>query len=84
MMTLGKFRGMTAKLPDNTPMLSEDRCYQNSRPIVTTVIIVPANHSTGHYNRCGFEPDFGDDPERYGLSTEEHVQRNRITAVVFE
>ena len=77
-MTLGKFRTMTAELPDKTPILSEapDHCYGNAYPSVTTAIVLPQNQS--------FQPDFGDDPELYGFSTEAHVQRNRVPVVVFE
>jgi hypothetical protein len=78
MMTLGKFRQMTAELPDNTPMLSDapDHCYRNAYPGITTAIVVP--------NPCSFEPDYGNNPELYGLLTEEHVKRNRVAVVVFE
>ena len=81
MMTLGKFRKLTAELPDNTPMLSEapDHCYNNSYPSVTTGIVIPLSGS-----RVRIEPDSGDDPELYGLQTKQHVKRNRVTVVVFE
>lgn len=80
MMTLGKFRELTAKLPDKTPILSEafDHCYRNANPSVTTAIVIPQGRS------LNFEPDFGNNPELYGFSTEANVKRNRVTAVVFE
>ena len=72
--TLGEFRQLTAKLPGNTPLLTEalDHCYDEVNGYVTTAIALPDS----------FDPDYGDDPELYGLSTEGQVKLSRRTVVV--
>lgn len=77
MKTLGEFRKLTAKLPDNTRLLTDafDHRYREIGCCITTAI---ANI------RPDFDPDFGDEPELYGLETVEQVQKARRTVVVIE
>jgi len=80
MKTLGDFRKLTADLPDDTPLLTDapDHSYRVPGCSVTTAI----------YHICGwpapFEPDYGDDPELYGHTSEEEVRKNRRKVVVIE
>lgn len=72
--TLGEFRQLTANLPDNTRLLANARGhnYRDTGACVVTAIATPPD----------FEPDVGDNPDLYGLQTEEEVKRNRQTVVV--
>ncbi len=80
MRTLGEFRKLTADLPDETFLLTDapDHHYRRIGCSITTAVA----HVEGAH--LEWEPDYGDDPELYGLSTVEHVQKNRRTVVVIE
>lgn len=80
MRTLGDFRKLTADLPDDTWLLTDapDHHYRYIGCSITTAIACVVGGS------LEWEPDYGDEPELYGLSTVERVQKNRRTAVVIE
>ena len=80
MKTLGDFRKLTADLPDDTPLLTDapDHSYREPGCSVTTAI----PHICGWPSP--FEPDYGNDPELYGLPSKEAVKKLRRKVVVVE
>ena len=78
MKTLGDFRKLTAKLPDDTPLLTDapDHSYRYIECCVTTAVA----------HICAwpamYDPDCGDDPDLYGHASVAAVIRNRKTVVV--
>ena len=78
MKTLAEFRALTADLPGNTPLLTDapDHSYRYPRVETPTAIW----HILAH--PAPFEPDVGDDPDLYGHTTVELVQRCRRTVIV--
>ena len=78
MKTLAEFRALTANLPGDTPILTDASDHSFRYPCVETptaifhILASPAP----------FEPDVGDDPDLYGHTTVEMVQRCRRAVVL--